>query len=61
MPGWTARVGAVDADLGVAIRVALTADRADCVAYAANFRWEACVDQFVAGLADVEGPVDLSP
>ncbi len=57
--GWSARVGAVDADLGVAIRQALTADRADCATYAAHFRWEACVDQFVAGLAEVEGPIAL--
>ena len=59
--GWTARVGAVDGDLAAAIGVALTADRAACAAYAAHFRWEACVDQFVAGLAEVEGPVDLIP
>jgi len=59
--GWTGRVGAVDDDLGRAVAVALTADRRDCAAYAHNFRWEACVDQFVAGLADIEGPIDLSP
>jgi glycosyltransferase involved in cell wall biosynthesis len=59
--GWRARIGAVDADLGVAIRAALTAGRADCAAYAANFRWEACVDQFIAGLADIEGPIALEP
>ena len=59
--GWTARIGAVGDDLAAAIRTALTADRAACAAYAANFRWEACVDQFVAGLADIEGPVDLTP
>ncbi len=61
VPGWRERVGAVDADLGTAIAAALTAHRADCTAYAANFRWEACVDQFVAGLAEVEGPIDLTP
>ncbi len=58
--GWRAPVGAVDADLATAIRGALTADRADCAAYAAHFRWEACVDQFVAGLADIEEPVALA-
>ena len=61
VPGWRGRVGAVDVDLALAIRAALTADRADCAAYAAHFRWEACVDQFVAGLAEVEGPVDFVP
>ena len=60
VPGWTARVGAVDDDLATAIARALTADRADCTAYAENFRWEKCVDQFVAGLAAVEGPVALT-
>jgi len=61
VPGFAARVGAVDADLAVAIASALTAGRGDCAAYAANFRWEACVDQFLAGLADIEGPIDLTP
>ncbi len=61
VPGWTVRVGAVADDLGVAIAAALTADRGDCARYAVNFRWEACVDQFVAGLAEVEGPIDLTP
>lgn len=51
--GWTARIGAVNEDLAAAIAEALTADRTDCVAYAGNFRWESCVDQFVAGLAEV--------
>lgn len=58
--GWHARVGAVGDDLAAAIAVALSADRGDCAAYAEHFRWEACVDQFVAGLAAVEGPVDLA-
>ncbi len=61
VPGWSAPVGAVDADLAQAIRRAGSADRADCAAYARHFRWEACVDQFVAGLAEVEGPVDFLP
>lgn len=59
--GWTARVGAVDTDLAAAITSALTADRADCASYARSFRWEACVDQFLAGLAEVEGPVEFEP
>ncbi len=57
--GWTAPVGAVDTDLARAIGRALTAARADCAAYARHFRWEVCVDQFVAGLSEIEGPVDF--
>ncbi len=59
--GWSARIGATDTDLAAAIRTALTADRAHCAAYAANFRWEACVDQFVAALAAVAEPEGLIP
>ncbi|UAJ12182.1 glycosyltransferase family 4 protein [Glacieibacterium megasporae] len=61
VPGFDARVGAVDDDLATAIAAALMTNRADCAAYAANFRWEVCVDQFLAGLADIEGPIDLTP
>ncbi|MGI4880972.1 MAG: glycosyltransferase family 4 protein [Janthinobacterium lividum] len=49
--GWSRRVGATSDDLAHAIAAALAADRADCRAYAANFSWDACVDQFIAGLA----------
>jgi len=57
--GWRERIGAVDPDLAVAIHAALTADRAACAAYARHFHWEACVDQFVAGLADIDEPITL--
>ena len=59
--GWSAPVGAVDADLGRAIRSALTARSDDCAVYARYFRWEACVDQFVAALAEVAEPDGLEP
>ncbi len=59
--GWSAPVGAVDTDLGGAIREALTARRDDCASYARHFRWEACVDQFIAALAEVEEPDELMP
>ncbi|MBV8970781.1 MAG: glycosyltransferase family 1 protein [Sphingomonadaceae bacterium] len=61
VPGWTAPVGAVDTDLARAVAAALAADPTDCAAYAHHFRWEACVDQFLAGLAEVEGPIDFAP
>jgi glycosyltransferase involved in cell wall biosynthesis len=51
VPGWRVRVGAVHDDLATALRVALTADRAACKAYAANFSWDACLAQFVGALA----------
>ena len=53
--GFDAVVGATDADLGAAIRRALTADRADCAAYARHFSWDACADQFVTALAEFDG------
>ena len=55
--GGTATIGAVDADLGVAIAGALAADRAACAAYAAHFSWDRCLDQFVAALAGIDPPV----
>jgi glycosyltransferase involved in cell wall biosynthesis len=51
------RVGAVDDDLGVAMQKALTADRGDCARYGAGFSWERSCDEFLAGLAEVEGPL----
>ncbi len=59
--GWSAPVGAVDSDLAAAITRAIAARRDDCAAYARHFRWEACVDQFVAALAEVEEPDELVP
>ncbi|QXQ08601.1 glycosyltransferase family 1 protein [Sphingosinicellaceae bacterium] len=50
VPGFDAVIGAIDDDLGTAIDRAMTADRDDCAAYARNFSWERCVDQFVAAL-----------
>jgi glycosyltransferase involved in cell wall biosynthesis len=45
------RIGALHADLGVAIGTALTANRADCAAEGARYGWESCTDQFLAHLA----------
>ncbi len=52
-----ARVGGVDADLGMAMEAALTADRGDCARYGALFSWERSCDQFLAALAEVEQPL----
>ena len=51
--GGGAPIGAVDADLGKAISRAMTAEPAACVAYAQGFSWDACLDQFLAGLAAI--------
>ncbi|MGL4541086.1 MAG: glycosyltransferase, partial [Polymorphobacter sp.] len=51
VPGGSARIGAVDADLATALQLALGADSADCARYARHFSWDACLDQFVAVLA----------
>jgi glycosyltransferase involved in cell wall biosynthesis len=45
-----ARIGALDPDLGRAVRVALTADRSACIAEGRRYNWERCTDQFMAGL-----------
>jgi glycosyltransferase involved in cell wall biosynthesis len=47
----TDTVGALDADLGTAIRAALTRDRADCSAYGATFSWRTSAEQFLGALA----------
>lgn len=44
------RVGAMDDDLATAIRAALTAPRADCAIEGRRYSWDACTDQFLAGL-----------
>lgn len=49
--GGQRRIGAVDADLASAIRLALTADRAAAVAEARRYGWESCTDRFLEGLA----------
>jgi glycosyltransferase involved in cell wall biosynthesis len=43
-------IGALDEDLEKAIRRALTADPAACVAEASRYSWTRCTDQFLAGL-----------
>lgn len=50
LSGRAARIGALDEDLSVAIRAALGAAPAACVAEAARHDWERCTDQFLAGL-----------
>lgn len=53
MNGTLARaVGALDDDLGAAIRRALNVDRAAAAAYGASFCWEKCTDQFEEGLVE---------
>ena len=49
--------GAVNADLGEAIRSALRVDRADAAALGARFSWEAATDQF---LGAVEAALEVS-
>lgn len=49
--GGSRRIGALDADLGRAIRRALTADRVAAAAEARHYDWDYCTDQFLAGLA----------
>jgi glycosyltransferase involved in cell wall biosynthesis len=46
-----AMVGAMDEDLGAAIRQALTARPAACAAEGRRYSWDACTDQFAAGLS----------
>jgi len=52
-------IGALDADLSAAIRRALRCRRDACVAEARRYGWEACTDQFLAGLSPaVPGEID---
>jgi len=44
-------VGAMDEDLAAAIGKALTARPAACAAEGRRYSWDACTDQFVAGLS----------
>ncbi len=48
--GAGARIGALNEDLAAAIRAGLTARRADCTAEGRRYSWDACTDQFLAGL-----------
>jgi glycosyltransferase involved in cell wall biosynthesis len=52
----TGMVGAMDGDLGTAIRKALTARPAACAAEGRRYSWDACTDQFVAGLSMSDTP-----
>ena len=49
--GGRSRIGALDEDLGEAIRRALGADRQAAAAEALHYGWERCVTRFVEGLA----------
>lgn len=51
MHGGKTRIGALDADLGKAIRRALTGSRDAAAAEAALYSWERCTDLFLGGLA----------
>lgn len=48
--GGTRPIGALDEDLGRAIRAALLADRSACRAEAMHYDWARCTDRFLAGL-----------
>lgn len=50
VPGFIQPVGALDDDLGLAIRKALPARAEDCRRYALNYNWPACADRFVENL-----------
>ena len=50
MFGGTATIGALDADLAIAMRRALRADRAACVAEGRRYGWDRCTGQFLSGL-----------
>ena len=52
--GGSRRIGALDTDLGRAIRRALTADRVAAAAEARYYDWDYCTDAFVGGLASDE-------
>ena len=53
--GGQRRIGAVDGDLAIAVRRALTADRVAAIAGARHYSWERCTDRLLEGLA-VEAP-----
>jgi 1,2-diacylglycerol 3-alpha-glucosyltransferase/glucuronosyltransferase len=48
-------VGAVDADLAVAVRIALAADREACRAHAERFSWRTCAEVFLSYLVPAVG------
>jgi glycosyltransferase involved in cell wall biosynthesis len=49
--GGKRRIGGIDQHLAVAIQRALTADPVAAAAEARHYRWEACTDRFLDGLA----------
>ena len=49
--GGARRIGALDEDLGTAIRRALSADRVAAAAEARHYGWDRCTDRFLKGLA----------
>ena len=49
--GGTARIGAVDEDLAVAVARALTADRRAAAREAVHYSWDRCTSLFFAGLS----------
>lgn len=57
VPEFKRRIGAVDVDFGTALKMALTARRDDCTAYARYFNWERCLGQFVDALQPAESAV----
>jgi len=50
----TARTGAMDEDLALAIRRALRLERDDCLALGRSYTWEASAGQFLSALACLE-------
>jgi len=60
--GGRGRIGALDEDLGAAVRRALEGDPAAAIAEARHYSWERCTDRFLDGLAPRAGarPVDLA-
>jgi len=52
--GWDKAIGAVDDNLGTAIRLALGSAREDCADYARFFSWDRCLDQFLTALAEFD-------
>ena len=54
--GGRSRIGALDEDLGKAIRRALSADRQAAVAESLHYDWDRCVARFRDGLVVAQGP-----
>ncbi|WP_116090364.1 glycosyltransferase family 4 protein [Sphingomonas crusticola] len=52
--GASRRVGALDEDLAAAISLALTAQPSACAVEGRRYSWDACTDQFLAGLCPFE-------